>query len=81
MEGVKHKAAVAAEERLLDALLPPERRKLSTPFALFQDSSDTIDGEILSDDHKEDTFQSTREKLRIKLQEGKLEEFFGGNRS
>ena len=27
MEGVKHKAAVAAEERLLDALLPPRRRK------------------------------------------------------
>ena len=41
---------------------------------MFQDSSDTIDGEILSDDHKEDTFQSTREKLRIKLQEGKLED-------
>jgi ATP-dependent HslUV protease ATP-binding subunit HslU len=74
MEGVKHKAAVAAEERLLDALLPPRKKKASTPFALFQDSSDTIDGEILSDDHKEDTFQSTREKLRIKLQEGKLED-------
>jgi ATP-dependent HslUV protease ATP-binding subunit HslU len=75
MESVKNKAAVAAEERLLDALLPPRKKKKTAPFALFQDSPEDHENEGASpDDPKEDRSQSTREKFRKMLREGKLED-------
>ena len=75
MEGVKHKAAAAAEERLLDALLPSRKRKASAPFTFFQDSpDDAVDAEIISSDSKEEAQQSTREKFRQMLRAGKLED-------
>ena len=68
MESVKNKAAVAAEERLLDALLPPRKKKKTAPFALFQDSPEDHENEGASpDDPKEDRSQSTREKFRKML--------------
>jgi ATP-dependent HslUV protease ATP-binding subunit HslU len=75
MESVKEKAQAAAEERLLDTLLPPRKKKASTPFGLFQDSSDeTVDAEILSTESRDETRQSTREKYRQMLRAGKLEQ-------
>jgi len=75
MESVKNKAAIAAEERLLDALLPPRKKKKSSPFALFQNASENQeDTEVSSDDSNEEIFHNTREKFRKMLQEGKLED-------
>ena len=78
MEMVKEKAAFAAEERLLDALLPPKKKKASTPFGLFQETdNDPIDAEFSSQEPKDDAMvpsTGTREKFRQRLRDGKLEE-------
>lgn len=55
IEAVKHKAEDAAEERILDALLPPVRDQEDSEQSLGQDNS-------------------TRQKFRIMLREGKLDD-------
>ncbi len=78
MEMVKEKATLAAEERLLDALLPPpKKKKASTPFNMFQDvENEPMDAEYDSIEPKEDALapSSTREKFRQRLRDGKFEE-------
>jgi ATP-dependent HslUV protease ATP-binding subunit HslU len=75
VESVKEKAALAAEERLLDVLLPAGKKKISSPFGFFQDSSDEpVDGEIISAESREEAPHSTREKFRQRLRAGKLED-------
>ena len=75
VESVKEKAALAAEERLLDVLLLAGKKKISSPFGFFQDSSDEpVDGEIISAESREEAPHSTREKFRQRLRAGKLED-------
>jgi ATP-dependent HslUV protease ATP-binding subunit HslU len=77
METVREKAALAAEERLLDALLPTKKKKASTPFGLYQDSeNEPMDADYSFLEPKEDSVAptSTREKFRQRLRDGKLEE-------
>jgi ATP-dependent protease HslVU (ClpYQ) ATPase subunit len=43
MAGVREKAERAAEERILDALLPVRKKRQTNPFGLFQDNSELMD--------------------------------------
>lgn len=64
---VKDKAEQNVEEKLLDLLLPSSRQ----PYADYE--SDQFDSHTISVQAKdEDVSQSTREKLREKLRDGKL---------
>lgn len=56
---VRDKAATAAENRVLDALLPAPRDDWSAPS---------------SDSHRDEAYRNTREKFRQKLQAGELDE-------
>ncbi|HET8761648.1 MAG TPA: ATP-dependent protease ATPase subunit HslU [Nitrospiria bacterium] len=64
---VQDKAAVQAEERLLDLLLPPPA--LRHPTGVFDASRETAAPPGYSD-----TYDQTRQKLRQQLRDGKLEE-------
>ncbi|WP_407276780.1 ATP-dependent protease ATPase subunit HslU [Halothiobacillus sp. DCM-1] len=58
-QAVRDKAAIAAENRILDILLPAPR----------DDWSHATD-----DSHRDEAYQKTREKFRLKLQAGELDE-------
>src|SRR5258706_204092 len=62
LEDVSDKAEAAAEERILDLLLPPN------PAAASKSSSSPEEF-----DKAQETFQKTREKLRQQLRDGKLD--------
>lgn len=66
LEKVQKKAEEMAEERILDLLLPPP------PAPSFEHKDSGIDSEP-SEKKSIDTHESTRAKLRIQLQEGKLD--------
>jgi ATP-dependent HslUV protease ATP-binding subunit HslU len=68
LEDVQDKAELNAEERLLDALLPP-----TTPSTPPTDGN-TITGELPGIASSGDSQHRTREKLRQQLREGKLDE-------
>jgi ATP-dependent HslUV protease ATP-binding subunit HslU len=77
MAGVREKAERAAEERILDALLPSRKKKATSPFGMFQDN--VVDAEEDTEETalekpEEDPANSTREKFRQRLRNGKLEE-------
>ncbi|NLA83291.1 MAG: ATP-dependent protease ATPase subunit HslU [Clostridiales bacterium] len=85
MATVREKAAIAAEERILDSLLPPQKKKNSTPFSLFhEDNNEQIDVEVVPSEIEEENSAisslsmksqlSTREKFRYRLREGKMED-------
>ncbi|MBE3102215.1 MAG: AAA family ATPase, partial [Firmicutes bacterium] len=89
MINVREKALNAAEERILEALLPTRKKKSINPFgALFLDSdSEQIEDkpedeqeenteEKLEEKHQEDAIKNTREKFRLRLRSGKLEDKF-----
>ncbi len=59
MQAVRDKAAVAAENRVLDALLPAPRDDWSTTSG---------------DSHRDEAYRNTREKFRQKLKDGALDE-------
>ncbi len=61
---VLEKAKKVAEERLLDLLLPPLKKR----------DMPAIEGETDDKDKTQKSFQATREKFRKLLEEGKLEE-------
>lgn len=71
IEEVEDRAQAAAEERILDTLLPTKRRKEQNPFVLFAPGHDT-DEEAESDNER--NMDGTREKFRRLLREGKLED-------
>jgi len=62
MEVVRARAGAAAEDRLLDALLPRPRSHTSKP----------LEGEPLAKD--DSSYDETRQKLRKQLREGRLDE-------
>src|ERR1700732_2035234 len=83
MEEVKDKAELAAEDRLIDLLLPPTPTAATAAAAVHEPGSNVIqlpaatpqeDSHSDSDDKPGDREQRTREKLRQQFREGKLDE-------
>ena len=82
MAGVREKAEKAAEERILDALLPTRKKKAVNPFGLFsgqsgeseEDPQKSEETETALEKREGDSAQNTREKLRQRLHSGKLED-------
>jgi len=75
-ETIKEKAELAAENRLLDILLPTKKRKQPTnPLGILfqQDENDDENNEI-SDDTSNQSMAGTREKLRQRLRLGLMED-------
>ena len=63
MEKVQEKAAVLAEEKVLNLLLPPPRSAKKTTLAEVSET----------DAEEKENYNETREKLRSQLKEGKLD--------
>jgi ATP-dependent HslUV protease ATP-binding subunit HslU len=76
MASVREKAERAAEERILDALLPTRKKRPTNPFGIFQDNSELMDDsdEVSLEKVEDSPAQSTREKFRQRLRDGKLED-------
>ena len=76
MNSVKEKAEIAAEDRILDILLPTKKRKPSNPLGLlFQpDGQDYEDDEENGTDARNESMSNTREKLRQRLRLGLMED-------
>jgi ATP-dependent HslUV protease ATP-binding subunit HslU len=85
MEEVEDKAELAAEDRLIDLLLPPTHTASAVAGAVHEPGSNVIQlpaatpqedsqSESHSEDKPGDREQRTREKLRQQFREGKLDE-------
>jgi ATP-dependent HslUV protease ATP-binding subunit HslU len=87
MEEVEDKAELAAEDRLIDLLLPPTHTAATAAAAVHEPGSNVIqlpaatpqeDSQSVSDSHSQDKpgdrEQRTREKLRQQFREGKLDD-------
>ncbi|MCU1319257.1 MAG: heat shock protein HslVU, ATPase subunit HslU [Edaphobacter sp.] len=79
MEEVEDKAELAAEDRLIDLLLPPTPAAATAAAATHEPGSNVIQlpavGPVEDGDEKPgDREQRTREKLRQQFREGKLDE-------
>jgi ATP-dependent HslUV protease ATP-binding subunit HslU len=83
MEEVEDKAELAAEDRLIDLLLPPTHTAATAAAAVHEAGSNVIqlpaatapeDSNSHSEDKPGDREQRTREKLRQQFREGKLDE-------
>jgi ATP-dependent HslUV protease ATP-binding subunit HslU len=79
MEEVEDKAELAAEDRLIDLLLPPTPAAATAAAATHEPGSNVIQLPVAAgvDDAEEkpgDREQRTREKLRQQFREGKLDE-------
>jgi len=71
MEMVKERAARAAENRILDILLPPKRKRAQNPLGmLFPMDQPTAEEQ----EEPDDSMAHTRERLREKLRSGALED-------
>ncbi len=71
IENVKEKAAEAAEARLLDILLPLKKRKSSNPLGVLLQMDQERDE---NEEAVDDSMVATREKLRQRLRDKKLEQ-------
>src|SRR5690554_4333077 len=76
MSSVKEKAEIAAEDRILDILLPTKKRKPSNPLGLLfqpdeEDNGDEMDEET---DIRDQSMSNTREKFRQRLRLGIMED-------
>ncbi len=71
MEMVRERAAQAAENRLLDVLLPPKRKRASNPLGMLF----PVD-QPAAEEHEEadDSMAHTRERLRERLRSGALDD-------
>ncbi len=77
MEEVEDKAELAAEDRLVDLLLPPTPAAATAAAATHEPGSNVIQLPAAVDSEEEkpgDREQRTREKLRQQFREGKLDE-------
>ncbi|MGB4387471.1 MAG: ATP-dependent protease ATPase subunit HslU, partial [Caldicoprobacterales bacterium] len=76
MNSVKEKTEIAAEERILDILLPTKKRKPTNPLGLFfqPDDGDYEDEEEDEHDQKYQSISNTREKFRQRLRLGLMED-------
>ncbi|GFP28984.1 ATP-dependent HslUV protease ATP-binding subunit HslU, partial [Candidatus Hakubella thermalkaliphila] len=69
IEKVQAKAESLAEERLLDLLLPSPRSASGRPGRLAEESGRSIS----IDNEEKEKYKETRERLRLQLKEGKLD--------
>lgn len=76
MNSVKEKAEIAAENRILDILLPTKKRKPSNPLGLlFQpEAQDYENDEEDEAESRDQSMSNTREKLRQRLRLGLMED-------
>ena len=77
MEEVEDKAELAAEDRLLDLLLPPTPASVTAAAATHEPGSNVIQLPAVTpegEDKPGEREQRTREKLRQQFREGKLDE-------
>lgn len=76
MNSVKEKAEIAAENKILDILLPTKKRKPSNPLGLlFQpEAQDYENGEEDEAENSGQSMSNTREKLRQRLRLGLMED-------
>nr|MBO2493246.1 HslU--HslV peptidase ATPase subunit [Clostridia bacterium] len=70
MEMVREKAAQAAENRLLDVLLPPKRKRSQSPLGMLF----PVEQPAAEEQDDDDSMAHTRERLREKLRSGALED-------
>ncbi len=75
LEEVEEKSELAAEDRLVDLLLPPSPVQ-AVPAAGAEPGHKVIELVTPKDEEKADSQQRTREKLRQQFREGKLDERF-----
>ncbi len=74
-ESIKEKAELAAENRILDILLPTRKRKQPNPLELlFQQDENDDDTNETPDDTSNQSMAGTREKLRQRLRLGVMED-------
>lgn len=74
-ESIKEKAELAAENRILDILLPTRKRKQPNPLELlFQQDENDDDTNEIPDDTSNQSMAGTREKLRQRLRLGVMED-------
>ena len=76
MDSIKEKAEIAAENRILDILLPSKKRKQANPLGLLFQANDEEESD---DDEQEDnttdqSMSNTREKFRHRLRLGTMED-------
>src|SRR5690554_394791 len=76
MENVKTKSEKAAEERILDCLLPIKKKRSSTPLdAIFvPEDSEESSKDLASTDNNDNRYNTTRDKLYQRLKAGELED-------
>ncbi|HZJ57247.1 MAG TPA: ATP-dependent protease ATPase subunit HslU [Clostridia bacterium] len=75
-ESIKEKAELAAENRILDILLPTKKRKQPNPLGLLfqQDESHEDSDEAPVDEQSTQSMAGTREKFRQRLRLGTMED-------
>lgn len=73
LEIVIPKAEAAAEEKLLDILLNVKTKKSKTAFSLFQPTPVEDDDEEVENPEPKTDVNQTREKMRQRLRDGKLD--------
>jgi ATP-dependent HslUV protease ATP-binding subunit HslU len=70
---ISDKAELNVEERILDLLLPPPKSSLSSNYFDFDDDRGEESPAPTESPDRDDNFQRTREKLRLQLRSGKLD--------
>jgi ATP-dependent HslUV protease ATP-binding subunit HslU len=73
IEEIADKAELNVEERILDLLLPPPKSSLSPSYFDFDESQTEAEPAASETPERDDNFQRTREKLRLQLRSGKLD--------
>ncbi len=76
MDAIKEKAEIAAENRILDILLPTKKRKPTNPLGMLFQTADIEeqDDDSQEADLTEQSMHNTREKLRHRLRLGAMED-------
>src|SRR5688500_709812 len=73
IEEIADKAEQNVEERILDLLLPPPKSSLSPSYFDFDEADTKEQPAVTETPERDDNFQRTREKLRVQLRSGKLD--------
>ena len=74
LDGVQEKAAEAAEERILDVMVPEPKKKMANPFGQLFGSADDEDDEAKAPaDEEPKQYNAGREWTRKRLRSGEIE--------
>ncbi|NLI61662.1 MAG: ATP-dependent protease ATPase subunit HslU [Clostridiales bacterium] len=76
MESIREKAEIAAENRILDVLLPTKKRKQTNPLGILFQSDEEIDTDYANEEEEATSLSmvNTREKFRQRLKLGTMED-------